>query len=108
MAIILRFQLHSAHYTVLLLIKNAMRNASAINPVIQMIPVTNVGKPTYYHKFAPCTVGKKKWDTKEDKGKPMMHALYVLGMPKGTCLTEVTSSNGGRNFSYACLNTFSK
>ena len=33
--------------------------------------------------LTPWAVSKMKWDTKEDKGKSMMHALYVLGMPNG-------------------------
>ena len=28
--------------------------------------------------LAPCTVSKDIWDVKEDKGKSMMHAKYVL------------------------------
>ena len=31
-----------------------------------------------YCKSTPCTVRKDKWDTKEDTGKSMKHALYVL------------------------------
>ena len=40
---------------------------------------------------------KKKWDTKEDKGKSMMHALYVQGVycgtPKGMSRDEVMSNS---------------
>ena len=61
--------------------KNSRRSASAVNPVcmeIWMIPVTNVGKPSSYHESTPWVVSKVKWYTKEDKGKSMMGALYVL------------------------------
>ena len=33
-------------------------------------------------KFTPWAVSKKKWDTKEDKAKSMMRALYVLRYAK--------------------------
>ena len=35
-----------------------------------------------YHESTPWAVSKKKWDTKEDKGKSMMRALYVLRYAK--------------------------
>ena len=40
----------------------------------------------HYHKLTPCGVSKDKWDKKEDTGKSMKHALYVLRyrMPKDT------------------------
>ena len=42
-----------------------------------------VGKPCLcYRKLTPWAVSEKKWDTKEVKGKSMMHALYVLQYAK--------------------------
>ena len=31
----------------------------------------------HYGKSTPSIVSEKKWDTKKDKGKSMMHILYV-------------------------------
>ena len=46
-------------------------------------------------KLTPFAVSKDEWDTKEDTGKSMKNALYVVttycGMPKGTCPAEATS-----------------
>ena len=39
------------------------------------------------HFFA---VSKDEWDTKEDSGKSMKNALYVLWYAKGTCRAEAT------------------
>ena len=39
----------------------------------------------YHHihcKLTSCIVSIKNWDTKEDKGKSMMHVLYVLQLAK--------------------------
>ena len=38
----------------------------------------------------PCAVSKAKWDTKEDTGKSMRHALYVLWYAKRHLLAEAT------------------
>ena len=35
-----------------------------------------------YHKSTPGVVSKKNWNTKDNKGKSMMHALYVLWLEK--------------------------
>ena len=64
-AITLRFQLLSARYMALQT-KNSIRIVSTINPVT----------------MENTAVSKRKWDTKEDKGKSMMHALYVLRYAK--------------------------
>ena len=37
---------------------------------------------TLYNKLIPCTVSNDKWDTKEDTGKSMKHALYTLRYEK--------------------------
>ena len=42
------------------------------------IPFTNIGKPLHYCKLTPWAVSKKKSEKKEDKGKSMICALYVL------------------------------
>ena len=45
--------------------------------------------PLYRH-FA---VSKDEWDTKEDTGKSMKNALYVLRYVKGTSRAEATSNS---------------
>ena len=35
-----------------------------------------------YRKSTPCVVSEKNWNTKEDKGKSLMHALYILWLAK--------------------------
>ena len=35
-----------------------------------------------YRKLKPCIVSEKNWNTKEDKGKSMIRALYVLQLAK--------------------------
>ena len=83
----------SACYTVLQP-KNSRRSASAINPITkentQVIPI-------YKHRETMhCTTTNRhlglsaKWDTKEDKDKSMIRALYVLCMPNGMSRDEVT------------------
>ena len=50
---------------------------------IRVISVYKHGNHTSrYHESTPWTVSKKKWDTKVDKGKSMMHTLYVLWYAK--------------------------
>ena len=51
-------------------------------------PFTNIGKPLHYCILTPWAVSKKKWDTKEDKGKSVMCALYVPQYAKSTCRAE--------------------
>ena len=41
-------------------------------------------------KSTPFPVSKDEWDTKEDTGKYMRNALYVLWYAKDTCQAEVT------------------
>ena len=72
----LRFQLCSARHTALHTL------ASAINPVITEVQMVSVGKPSSYRKSTPLAIGEKQWDTKEDKGKPMMRSLYILRYAK--------------------------
>ena len=43
--------------------------------ILRTIPVY---KRSSYHELTPWGVSKRKWDTKEDKGRSMMRALYVL------------------------------
>ena len=52
------------------------------------------GKPS--HARAKLTPFKDEWDTKEDTGKSIKNALYVLpqcGIPKGTCRAEAMSNS---------------
>ena len=60
---------------------------------VQTISVTNIRKPLNitYHKLTPYNVSEKKWDTEEVKDKSM--TCIYCDMPKGTCLTEVTSNS---------------
>ena len=37
---------------------------------------------SHYHELAPCVLSEKNWNTKEDKGKSMIHVLYVLQLAK--------------------------
>ena len=49
---------------------------------------------TCYHELTPWAVNRKKWDTKEDKGKKVSAGAYIermyCSMPKGTSQAEVT------------------
>ena len=47
----------------------------------------------HYRKLTPFAVSEKKWDTNEDKGKSMMHALYVLRYAKRYCQAGAVSNN---------------
>ena len=50
------------------------------------------GKPSRARaKSTP--VNKDEWDTKEDTGKSMKNALYVLRYAKNTCRAEATSNS---------------
>ena len=79
------------------------QSGSAINPVTtgkyRQFPFTftNIGKPCHalcYHKSTPCAVSKKKWDTKEDKGKSMMCTLYILQYAKSYVLGQSDIKQG--------------
>jgi len=35
-----------------------------------------------YCKLTPCIVCEKNWNTKEDKGKSMIHVFYILQLVK--------------------------
>ena len=83
-AITLCFLLCSARYTALQT-KNSVRIVSAISPVTT--ENTDDSRLQTYcretmHRATPSAVSKKKWDTKEDKGKSTMHALYILWYAK--------------------------
>ena len=74
----------SVQYTALQM-KSSARSISAINPDA----TENMDDFCYkhrelvrYHKSAPWTVSKDKWDTKESKSNSMMHAMYVLQYAK--------------------------
>ena len=69
--------------------KNSVKLISAINPVTMenmddsYLQTYSVGNPCIMlPRIDPWAVSKKKWDTKEDKGKSMMYALYVLRYAK--------------------------
>ena len=36
----------------------------------------------HYPELSPSVVNEKSWNTKEDNGKSMMHALYILQLAK--------------------------
>ena len=40
------------------------------------------------------TINKDEWDTKEDAGKSMKNALYILRLPKGTSQAEAMLNSG--------------
>ena len=47
----------------------------------------------HYYKSTTCVASRDKSDTKEDTGKSMTYALYICGIPKGTCQAEATSNS---------------
>ena len=52
------------------------------------------GKPSRaISKLTLFAVSKDEWDTKEDAGKSMKNALYILWYAKGTPWAEVTSNS---------------
>ena len=80
----LHCQLFSTRYTAAQ-IKNCLKSTSAIKIAI----MTNTddfcyeGKPSHStDKSTLFTVSKDEWDTKEDTGKSMKNALYVLRYAK--------------------------
>ena len=78
----LHFQLCSAHYIAL----QTRTRSSTINQSqwkTRTIPVKSREAITWhYGALTPCTVSKDKWDTKEDTGKSIKHALYVMRYAK--------------------------
>ena len=77
-------RLYSARYTAVR-IKNCLKITSAIK--IATMKNTNdfhfEGKPSHARaKSTPFPVSKDEWDTKEDTGKSMKNALYVLRYAK--------------------------
>ena len=67
---------YSLLYIAMFKMKNITRSASAIN----LVTVENIDD--FHYKYREFAVGEKKWDTKEDKGKSMMHAFYMLWYAK--------------------------
>ena len=83
-SIMLRCRLCSTRYTAVR-IKNCLKSTSAIN--IATMKNTDdfhfEGKPSRAcAKLTPFPVSKDEWDTKEDTGKSMKNALYVLRYAK--------------------------
>ena len=83
-SIMLRCRLCSTHYKAIR-IKNCLKSAFAIK--IATMKNTDdfhfEGKPSRTHaKSTPFPVSKDEWDTKEDTGKSMKNALYVLRYAK--------------------------
>ena len=68
--------------------KISARNFSAMNSVT----MENAGEKhdtamereaiSLYRKSTPCVVSEKNWNTKEDKGRSMIHTLYILWLAK--------------------------
>ena len=82
--ITLRCQLCSTCYTAVR-IKNCSKSTSAIKitTVKNMDNFHYKGKPSYATaKSTPFAVSKYEWNTKEDTGKSMKNALYVLRYAK--------------------------
>ena len=83
-SITLRYQLCSTHYTAIR-IKNCLKSAFAIK-IATMKNTDNFHferKPSCAcAKLTPFPVSKDEWDTKEDTGKSMKNALYVLRYAK--------------------------
>ena len=85
----LHFQLYSARYTVLQT-KNSEKVSLQSIYLLRKIWVFSIIAIQYSHREAiphyceltPCVVSEKNWDTKEDKNKSMMHALYTLQLAK--------------------------
>ena len=88
-------QLCSTHYTAIR-IKDCLKSTSAIK-IATMKNTDDFrfdGKPSRAQtKSTPFPVSKDEWDTKEDTGKSMKNALYILRYVKGTCRAEATSNS---------------
>ena len=81
-SITLRCQLCSTHYTALR-IKNCLESTSAIKVAKNMDDFCYEGKSSRTTaKSTPFTISKDEWDTKEDTGKSMKNALYILRYAK--------------------------
>ena len=83
-SIMLHCRLCSTRYTAVQ-IKNCLKSTSAIK--IAMMKNTDdfhfEGKPSHSRaKSTPFPVSKDEWDTKEDTGKSMKNALYILRYAK--------------------------
>ena len=83
-SITLRYRLCSTHY-IAVRIKNCMKSTSAIK-IATMKNTDNFHferKPSRATaKLTPFPVSKDEWDTKEDTGKSMKNALYILRYAK--------------------------
>ena len=83
-SITLRCRLCSTHYTAVQ-IKNCLKSTSVIE-IATMKNMDNFhfeGKPSRaIAKSTPFPVSKDEWDTKEDTGKSMKNALYILQYAK--------------------------
>ena len=76
-------RLCSTRYTAVR-IKNCLKSTSAIK-IATMKNTDNFhygGKPLHAAKLTPFVVSKHEWDTKEDTGKSMKNALYILRYAK--------------------------
>ena len=83
-SITLRCWLCSTRYTAIR-IKNCLKSSSAIKiaTMKNMDDFRFEGKPSRARtKSTPFPVSKDEWDTKEDTGKSMMNAFYVLRYAK--------------------------
>ena len=63
-------------------VRKALCNQSSNYRTYGRFPFTNVGKSSSYQKSTPWIISKQKWNIKEDKGKCMKYALYVLQYAK--------------------------
>ena len=86
--ITLHCRLCSTHYTAVR-IKNCLKSTSAIKTATIKIQTISIMKGSHHVLFV---VSKDEWDTKEDNGKSMKNALYVLRYAKGTFQAEATSN----------------
>ena len=83
-SITLRCQLCSTHYTAV-----QIKNCSKSTPTIKIATMKNTDDFHYKRKPSHATakstlfaVSKDEWDTKEDTGKSMKNALYILRYAK--------------------------
>ena len=96
----LRCRLYSTRYTAIR-IKNYLKSTSAIK--IATMKNTDdfrfEGKPSHARtKSTPFPVNKDEWDTKEDTGKSMKNALYVLRYAKRHLSGQSNIEPYGNNF----------
>ena len=83
-SIMLYCQLCSTHYTAVR-IKNCSKSTTAIKVATtkNMDDFCHKGKPSHATtKSTPFAVSQEEWDTKQDTGKSMKNALYVLWYAK--------------------------